>query len=139
MKYSPQQYAQALYGALQGKTAQESEGIADNLFALMKKNRDFILARKVIDIFEYYARKREGIFSGELVSARPLDESVKIKIKNKIVGLISENKKVQVKDIELKEKLDADLIGGFRVLAGGLIADFSVLKMLKLIKKEINI
>lgn len=137
MKYKPQQYALALYESLQGKAAPEADGIMDNFFALMNKNRDLGLARKAIDAFGDCARRREGIFSGELASARPLSAGVKAEIINKITDVISTQRKMPVKKIELKEKLDADLIGGCRVRVGDILINMSVSGMLEKIRKEL--
>ena len=49
MKYSPQQYASALYEAVKGKTAEESVTVLNNFSALLKKNRDTALARKIAE------------------------------------------------------------------------------------------
>ncbi len=138
MKYTSQQYAQALFWALQDKTARESEGIADNLFALMKKNRDFSLARKVIDIFKDYARRRRGIFSGELVSVRPLGEDNKFALVEKLIGFMLETRDVVVNKLLLEERQDGDLIGGCRVRVDNILIDMSISGALKKIRKQLS-
>jgi len=90
MKYSPQQYASALYEAVKGKTAEESVTVLNNFSALLKKNRDTALTRKIAEAFERYAHKKERIISGELVSAREMDGRLKSDVVRKMAEKTNE-------------------------------------------------
>jgi len=120
MKYSPQQYASALYEAVKGKTAEKSVTVLNNFSALLKKNRDTALTRKIAEAFERYAHKKERIISGELVSAREMDG----RLKSDVVKKMAE--KTKADELYLKEKFDDNLIGGFKIKAGEFLLDASL-------------
>ena len=132
MKYSPQQYASALYEAVKGKTAEESVTVLNNFSALLKKNRDTALARKIAEAFERYYHKKEGIVSGELVSARELDGRLISEITERAAGAIKAG------ELLLKEKTDENLIGGFKIKAGEFLLDASLKEVLMKMRRQVR-
>jgi len=120
MKHTPKQYAAAFYEAVKGKTAKEAQGALDNLTALLEKNRDTASAPKIAEAFERYAHKKEGIVSGELVSAREVDS----RLKSEVIKKMAE--KTKAGELYLKEKFDDNLIGGFKIKAGEFFLDASL-------------
>ena len=132
MKYSPQQYASALYEAVKGKTAEKSVTVLNNFSALLKKNRDTALTRKIAEAFERYAHKKERIISGELVSAREMDG----RLKSDVVKKMAE--KTKADELYLKEKFDDNLIGGFKIKAGEFLLDASLKGALKKMHRQVR-
>ena len=132
MKYSPQQYSSALYEAVKGKTAEESVTVLNNFSALLKKNRDTALARKIAEAFERYYHKKEGIVSGELVSARELDGRLMSEITERAAGAIKAG------ELLLKEKTDENLIGGFKIKAGEFFLDASLKGVLMKMRRQVR-
>ena len=132
MKYSPQQYASALYEAVKGKTAEKSVTVLNNFSALLKKNRDTALTRKIAEAFERYAHKKERIISGELVSAREMDG----RLKSDVVKKMAE--KTKADELYLKEKFDDNLIGGFKIKAGEFLLDASLKGTLMKMRRQVR-
>ena len=132
MKYASQQYAAAFYEAVRGKTAKEAQSALDNLTLLLEKNRDIVLAPKIAESFEQYARKKEKIISGELVSAREMDD----RLKSEIVEKMTE--KTKAGELYLKEKFDDNLIGGFKIKAGEFFLDASLKGALKKMHRQVR-
>ena len=132
MKYNSRQYAAAFYEAVRGKTAKEAQGAFDNLIALLEKNRDTALAPKIAESFEQYARKKEKIISGELVSAREMDGRLKSEIVEKMA------RKTQAGELYLKEKFDDNLIGGFKIKAGEFFLDASLKGALMKMRRQVR-
>ena len=133
MKYASQQYAAAFYEAVRGKTAKEAQSALDNLTLLLEKNRDIVLAPKIAESFEQYARKKEKIISGELVSAREMDG----RLKSEIVEKMAE--KTKAGELYLKEKFDDNLIGGFKIKAGEFFLDASLKGALKKMHNDLQL
>jgi len=132
MKYASQQYAAAFYEAVRGKTAKEAQSALDNLTLLLEKNRDIVLAPKIAESFEQYARKKEKIISGELVSAREMDD----RLKSEIVEKMTE--KTKAGELYLKEKFDDNLIGGFKIKAGEFFLDASLKGALMKMRRQVR-
>ena len=132
MKYASQQYAAAFYEAVRGKTAKEAQSALDNLTLLLEKNRDIVLAPKIAESFEQYARKKEKIISGELVSAREMDGRLKSEIVEKMA------RKTRAGELYLKEKFDDNLIGGFKIKAGEFFLDASLKGALMKMRRQVR-
>ena len=133
MKYASQQYAAAFYEAVRGKTAEEAQSALDHLRSLLKKNRDVSLAQNIAEAFERYARKKEKIISGELVSAREMDGRLKSEMVEKMA------RKTQAGELYLKEKFDDNLIGGFKIKAGEFFLDASLKGALKKMHNDLQL
>ena len=133
MKYNSRQYAAAFYEAVRGKTAEEAQSALDHLRSLLKKNRDVSLAQKIAESFEQYARKKEKIISGELVSAREMDGRLKSEIVEKMA------RKTRAGELYLKEKFDDNLIGGFKIKAGEFLLDASLKGALKKMHNDLQL
>lgn len=99
--------------------------------ALLTKNRREMLLPLIAE--EYIAKVKEarGIVPVTLTSARKLDDSVKKAILDKL------NKAVKG-DIELNEKVDEELIGGFVVRMGDTRIDASVHHQLNELKQRLT-
>lgn len=139
MKYKSQQYAVALYEALVGKDAEKGRVALDNFFIILKKNGDLGLLKKVVGLFEKYARKKEGVFAGELILAHPISANDKSALIEKVTSFISEERGVAVNQLLLEEKQDSDLIGGCRVRVGDILIDMSVSGALEKIHSDLQL
>ena len=60
MKYSPKNYAVALNQALEGKPETKKGAILKNFLAVLKKNGDQRLARKILEIFKGLVVRQKG-------------------------------------------------------------------------------
>ena len=121
------------------KNIEEARASLDNFFIILKKNGDLGLIKKIVDLLEKYSRKKKGVFTGELISARPISESDKIALIERIKSFMSENSDVAVNELILEEKQDSDLIGGCRVRVSDILIDMSVNGALEKIHNDLQL
>lgn len=110
MKYSPSSYARILY---------KSKDV-DGLIELLKKHWVLPWLPKILEQFGNLLRKKEGIVQVQVISARPLAETVR----KDIVRLIK--KEYQGKEVEYNFIIEKHLIGGFRVESDELLIPASL-------------
>ncbi len=96
---------------------------------LVKKGREANLPEIVTAFIQQYKDYR-GIHIVSLTTAVPLSEEVK----SAIVSKISESS--NMKQVELKTKINPDIIGGFIIEVDGRLIDASILYDLSVIKKQ---
>jgi len=131
-KISVEKYAQSLYEAVKDLPKQQVKLSLENFIKLLLKNKDLKLAEKIMRAFEIYAKRQEGILDVQIISAQGLNDSEKKELKNKI------KKERQMKEVNLVEKTEKDLIGGLIIKIGDTIYDNSLKTRLDLLKQEIK-
>jgi len=102
-----------------------------SFFALLTKNRREMLISLIAEEFIAQVKKARGIVSIALTSAHKLDEKVKKNILEKM-------KKGMDGSIELTEKIDESLIGGFVVRMGDTRVDATVVHQLSKMKQRLT-
>lgn len=117
MKFTNKQYAQALYEALQDTQAKDHDTVIENFVQILRQKGDLAQYEKIIAEYEIYDKQQRGITDVEVTTA------TEIKL-NK--SLIDDLNKVVGKDIELKQKVDSNLIGGVVIKAGDTLIDGSI-------------
>ncbi len=95
---------------------------------IVRKNREGELPQ-IAQEFKAQYRVLKGILSGEVVTPFPLTEDLKKQFK----GIVAE---AYGKDVELKEKVSQDIIGGFILKVGDKQIDESVKSKLQKIKNK---
>jgi F-type H+-transporting ATPase subunit delta len=118
MKYTHKQYAQALYEALQDTKPKDQDIVIENFIQILKDKGDLAEYEKIIAVYEAHDREQRGITEVEVTTATgatKLDKSF-IDNLNEIIG----------KDIQIKEKIDSNLIGGIVIKAGDTLIDGSI-------------
>ena len=88
------------------------------LVLLARRNRMGLLA-KILDEAEILGIEKVGGLTGSLISATPLQENEVQEIQKAI------SKRLQ-KQVELKQSVDANLLGGIRVILNGVTYDGSI-------------
>jgi F-type H+-transporting ATPase subunit delta len=96
---------------------------------LVKKGREAYLPEIVSAFIQQY-KEYKGIHIVSLTTAVPVSEEVK----SAIVGKISASS--HMKEVELKTKVNPDIIGGFIIEVDGRLVDVSILYDLSVIKKQ---
>lgn len=94
---------------------------------ITKKNREPLLSEIAIEFHNAYNQYR-GISNATITTAFPIDEELRAEIE-KIVKKISDKKQ-----IELEEKVDADMIGGFVLTVDDRQVDASIKNKLKTLR-----
>ena len=106
-----------------------SPNISYNLLFVLKKGREPILLQ-IIKKYKYLNLEAQQIILAEVVTASPMSDQMKEAIKNKL----NPNKKVQ-----LVEKIDQQILGGFIINSGDLQYDASVRKKINNVKRAFKL
>ena len=128
-KITHPQYAVFLYEAALGKKEVEIRKITKDFLGILIKNNDFYKIKEIIKEFEVYEKKQKGIVDLEIISAQPLAPAAK----KQIVESIG-----RPQTMEVKETVNADLIGGLTLLIGDMMIDGSLRKKLKELNKSLS-
>lgn len=97
---------------------------------IVRKGRERQL-NGIANAFVVMAKENKDIYAAQVTSALPLDDSAKAKVMA-AVG------KIQPGTIELEEKLDDKLIGGFVLRVGDQMIDASVLAKIRALNREFS-
>lgn len=126
MRYSPKQYALALWSALKDKIAKEQKNILHNFLQLTVKNRDLSRLNLIINAVEREERKTKGILKVEISSPYPASEGLKTKLK-----------KILKSKIFFVDKIDPRLLAGIKILIENetLIDSTAKNQIVKMLKK----
>jgi F-type H+-transporting ATPase subunit delta len=107
------------------------DNLSQSFVTLIVKNKRENALVQIADSFKAQVKEHLGIVSVSLISAQQLDASTKNVI-------ISKLEKSLVGKIELEEKIDASLIGGFIVKMGDTQIDASVSNKLRNLKTSLT-
>ncbi len=104
MKSTPQQYATALFGALEKKGEGEQKKIFKNFLTVIRKNGDATRLSAIVREVEKQQYARLGTHKIEVTSASPLSSL----FKKQILGTVKHG-------VIARENIDASLIGGVTI------------------------
>lgn len=129
MRFTHQQYAQALYESLQDTKPKDHDIVIENFVGLLKKNGDLAEYERVIAVFEAYDKEQRGIKEVEITTAHDgkLNKSILDHL-NKLVG----------KDREIKHKVDENLIGGVVIRVEDTLIDASTKRQLEDLEQSLR-
>ncbi len=116
-----------VFTALFGSTFDK---ITMDLVTLLIKNKRAPLLAETADQFVGLYKESKNIVTAEVTSATKLDEDQK----NKVLSLLKHDG-----EVEIVEKIDASLIGGFIVRVGDKQIDASIATKFKNLRKEISL
>ncbi len=105
MKYRPEQYAEALYGTLEGKSPAEQKELIQRFSLILRKNKDSAKIPLILTHFEKKYTEANGLTKIHLESAHPITPLVKAEVE-KVLG----NKAF------IKESVNPNLLAGIRIL-----------------------
>jgi F-type H+-transporting ATPase subunit delta len=108
-----------------------SDGLSDFLHFLIEKNREKFIASALSD-FIALADRHKGRITAHVVSAAHLDEGQMDAIRQLLCKKLN-------KQVEVEQRVDTSLIGGFYVHADGYLYDRSVRSALQTLKGSIKI
>jgi len=132
MKASVRQYARSLFELVADKSEAEAKKIIAQFIDFVQRRQDLNKADAIIAELERMYDEASGEARAELISARPLNESVKSKIAAYL------EKRTGINKIILNEENDPTLIGGFILRFNGLVIDGSVKNNLRKFKKQLS-
>lgn len=128
MKFSAKQYAQYLYDETVDQSNKDIKIVVDNFFDFLKKNNDLRLINKVIEIFSSLYDREAKIVNAEVVSAHNLGKESLKDIREYILLL------AKAKEVNIKETIDKDLLGGVIIKYGDKVLDGSMKSRIEQLK-----
>jgi F-type H+-transporting ATPase subunit delta len=130
MKFTAKQYAQALHDAVSDTKPADLDKVLDNFAKVLVENGDLRVFEEIAEEFHKLELKAKGIKQVEVISAHPLDSSTERQVLDEMNRLA--NSKVQI-----KKKIDENLIGGVVIRMDDLEIDASVKNNLKQLKDNL--
>ena len=131
MKYSPKQYAQALIDSLSDTDPKDTNQVLDNFVKVLAKNNDVRMFEEITAEFHKLELAKKGIKQVEITSAHLISHATEAEI----VGQLN---KLAKYDIEVKKKIDEQLIGGVVIRMDDQILDASVKNSLEQLKESLS-
>jgi F-type H+-transporting ATPase subunit delta len=131
MKYSVKQYAEALYDSVGGTHPKDQEKVLDNFVKILVQNNDLRLFDQIADEFHKLELAAKGKTQAEVTSAEPLTPHSEKQLIEQLNHLVKG-------DVELKKKVDKDLIGGVVVRLEDTVIDASVKRNLEDLKNNLT-
>lgn len=126
MKYSPKQYAKALYESLKEAKEDKVDFIFKNFYTVLLRNNDLKLINKIIEKIEEIDKEERGVVEVEITSAKEIDKDLVSKLRN-LIG----------KKAEIREKIDPSLIGGLKIQINDLLIDGSIKAKLSKLRQSL--
>jgi len=130
MKFSPKQYALALFESLAETDPKDSSTVLDNFVKVLAENNDLRLFDEISEEFHKLELAKKGIKQAEVTSAHPLTHENEKEILHELNKLVKG-------DYELKKKVDEQLIGGVVIKMDDKMIDASVKNNLEQLKNNL--
>lgn len=130
MKISVRQYAQSLYESVQGREKSELKSVIENFVCLLAKRRELGRAEAIVTAFSEIWDKEEGRLQADISTARTIDQEAKKSVSAYL------QKRSGAKTIELKERTDAGMLGGFILRYRDKVVDASLKSSLKSLRSK---
>jgi F-type H+-transporting ATPase subunit delta len=131
-KISSKKYAQALYELTRDLSKEQIKVEIDNFLKLVIRNKDLKKIDQIFNAYETYANTKDLIVNAEVISSANLSPNEKDKLKEQI------KKEQNVKTVNLLEKVDKGLLGGFILKIGDTIFDASLKTRLEELRYEMK-
>ena len=119
MRYTPKQYAQALYEALHDTKDADHDKILDNFANLLAKAGDLGKFSEIEEAFVEHEKTVKGIKTAEVTAARKLSDSEQDNLVHELNDYLGSK-------VELKHKIDKGIIGGVIIKVDDTLLDASV-------------
>src|ERR1700740_3316379 len=103
MRFNHKQYGQALYEAFHDTKSSDHDKIIANFIEVLKSNGDLAEYEKIVEVYEDYDRKQRGVKEVKVTTARDvtINKDLLTHLNDMVGG-----------DVEVKQKVDSNLIGG---------------------------
>lgn len=130
MKYTAKHYAQALMDAVEQAAPKDEEQILDNFVRILAENNDIRMFEQIAEEYHKLDLAKKGQKQIELTTARVMDKHTEQEILEQL------NKLAKVK-VEVKKKIDEELIGGIIIRMEDQQLDASVKNSLEELKNNL--
>ncbi len=116
MRFTKQQYAQALYEALQESSPKSHDKVIDNFIRTLKDNGDLGHYEEIINYYEVFDKEQRGVTEVEVTTAGASVNKSLLNDLNKLVG----------QNAEITQKSDDKILGGVVIRIDDTLIDGSV-------------
>ena len=135
MKIKSKQYAISLYEAVKDLPNEKIKAVLVNFVKILVKNNAMRMAPQIIEYFEKYANRAEGVGAVKIKTAVPMAEEVIENIKKITPELVGR----KFKKVNIKKEVDPVVIGGFVLECEDVVFDASLKNKLELLKNNLFI
>lgn len=133
MKIKPKQYAAALFEAVKGLPNDKAKLILANFVKILVKNNALRMSPQILENFEKYASREEGIAEIKITTAQPIKEDLTEFLRKEASNLLGK----KIKQANIKKEIKSDLLGGFVIECEDIIFDASVKNKLKILRNNL--
>ncbi len=117
MKFTPQQYAQALFDSIQETNPKDHDRVLDNFVKILAQTGDLGKYRQIEEAYKLLEMKQKGIKEARITVAREMELNS---------GLLNQLNEIIGSKVEVKKKVDEGIIGGVVVRVDETLIDASV-------------
>lgn len=129
MKITAKQYAEALFSALAETDGKDHDKVMDNFVKVLTDNGDLGLYNQISEEFVKTEMAARNVREAEVTVARPQDTNQQLVEKlNEVIG----------SKVEVKKKIDEEIIGGVVVRVDDTLIDASVKTQLDNLNKALK-
>ena len=130
MRLTPKDYAKLLHEVLETTDPKDMEKVLDNFVAALVENNHLHAFDQIAEEYHKMDLAKNGIKQAEVVSARPLSVSEEQKIIEELNTLIKAK-------VEIKKRVDENIIGGVVIRVEDTLIDASVKNQLNQLKDNL--
>jgi F-type H+-transporting ATPase subunit delta len=130
MKLTAHQYAKTLHESLQDTNAKDHDKVLDNFAEALALNNDLSMFPEISEEYERLDKASKGITLAEVTSAKPLDKATEKEVLDRL-------NKIARGKVELKKKIDENVLGGVVIRMEDTLIDASVKKSLEDLKNNL--
>lgn len=130
MKLSAKQYAIALYQAIASTSPKSQDKVLDNFVDILRSAGHLGMMPEIEQEFVDFEKESRGIIQAEVHTSRQLSRDEH----SKIIADLNEYAQGQV---ELKQNIDAGLLGGIMIKIDDTVVDGSIKKSLEQLRQEL--
>lgn len=129
MKITSEQYAQALLDAISETAPKDHDKVLDNFVQILKQNGDLEKFTEIEKSYKGLQLRQQGIKSAEVTMARDLEvNSALLKELNAIAG----------SKVEIRKKVDENIVGGVIIKVDDTLIDASVKRQLNNLNQSLK-
>jgi F-type H+-transporting ATPase subunit delta len=117
MKFTSQQYAEALYDSVHQTHEKDHDKVMDNFVKILAQNGDLAKYDEISEAYKILEMKEKGISQAKVTVAHDSDLNHTI---------IDELNKITKSKLEIKTKVDSGIVGGIIVRVDDTLIDASI-------------
>lgn len=134
MKYASSQYAAAFYEILKGKNEEEKSALTKNFLNFLKVKKDLKKIRFICEELKNRELEEKNEAEANLTTIREISKEESEKIRFFISSFI----KKSPDKIKIKNSVDKNIIGGFKVKINSCLIDASINNFLSRLKRKLR-